>query len=184
MMIKPTPEQLHEAKNGRVPDIIAPHLDVVFCGINPSVYSVVVGHHFARPGNRFWPALFAGGFTERLLKPHEEDELLRAGCGITNVVSRATVAAAELSKDELTAGGVELRARLKKYAPRWLCILGIGAFRTAFAKPKAVIGWQEETIGQTRIWVLPNPSGLNAHYHPPQLARLFGEFRRVVREED
>ncbi len=183
MIIKPTLEQLHEAKDGRVPDIIAPHLDVMFCGINPSVYSVVVGHHFARPGNRFWPALFAGGFTDRLLKPYEEDELLRCGCGITNVASRATVAAAELSKDELIEGGGQLRARLETYAPRWLCVLGIGAFRTAFNRPKAIIGLQDEIIGATRVWVLPNPSGLNAHYHPPQLARLFSEFRRVVREE-
>ena len=184
MILKPTPEQLYLAKDGRVPDIIAPGLDVIFCGINPSVYSVVVGHHFARPGNRFWPALFAGGFTNRLLKPHEDEELLRCGCGITNVAARATVAAAELAKDELTAGGVQLRARLEEFAPRWLCVLGIGAFRTAFERPKATIGLQDEIIGQTRVWVLPNPSGLNAHYHPPHLARLFGEFRRVVRDEE
>ena len=184
MIIKPTPEQLHEAIDGRVPDVIAPNLDVMFCGINPSLYSVVVGHHFARPGNRFWPAMFAGGFTERLLKPHEDRELLSFGCGITNVAERATVAAAELSKDELIEGGVQLRARLEKFQPRWLCVLGIGAFRTAFAQPKAIIGLQPEIIGQTRVWVLPNPSGLNAHYHPPQLAKLFGEFREVVREEE
>ena len=181
--IKPTPEQLRAAQNGRVPDIIAPGLDVIFCGINPSVYSVVVGHHFARPGNRFWPALFAGGFTERLLKPHEDEELLRCGCGITNVVERATVGAAELANEEYLAGGAQLRARLAEFAPRWLCVLGIGAFRTAFDQPKAIIGLQDEIIGQTRVWVLPNPSGLNAHYHPPQLAQLFSEFRRVVRDE-
>jgi TDG/mug DNA glycosylase family protein len=163
-----------------MPDIIAPRLDVLFCGINPSVYSVVIGHHFGRPGNRFWPALFAGGFTPRLYSPFEDQSIVELGLGITNVASRSSVAAADLERSELEAGGKLLEAKILKYEPQVLAILGIGAYRTAFARPKATLGLQEETIGQTKIWVLPNPSGLNAHYHPPQLAVLFGELKRFV----
>jgi TDG/mug DNA glycosylase family protein len=177
---KITPEELHLAANGTMPDILAPALDVVFCGINPSVYSVVVGHHFARPGNRFWKALHAGGFTDQLLRPDQDRELLSFGCGITNVVERATVAAAELSKAELIVGGELLEARIKYFAPRWLAVLGIGAYRTAFGRPQSTLGLQSESIGGARVWVLPNPSGLNAHYHPPALARLFRELREEI----
>lgn len=165
-----------------MPDILKPHLKVVFCGINPSVYSVVVGHHFARPGNRFWKALYAGGFTPKLLAPHQDAELLSYGCGITNVVERATVSADELSREELVAGGEKLAAKIKTYEPKWLAILGIGAYRTAFGKAKAVLGLQDETIGNTRLWVLPNPSGLNAHYQPADLARLFGELQEAIEQ--
>ena len=160
-----------------MPDIIAPNLRVLFCGINPSVYSVVVGHHFARPGNRFWPALFASGWTPRRFSPLEDEKLLELGLGITNVAARSSVAAAELSREELEAGRVELEGKIERFGPQVLAILGIGAYRTAFARPKAVLGLQNEKIGETKIWILPNPSGLNAHYHPPQLARLFGELR-------
>lgn len=180
MLIKPTAEQLRNAVNGRTPDILQKNLRVVFCGINPSVYSVVVGHHFARPGNRFWKALHGGGFTPHLLAPHQDRELLKYGCGITNVVDRATVSAAELSGDEFVAGGKNLQTKMKKYKPQWLAVLGISAYRIAFAEPKAVLGLQESTIGGARVWVLPNPSGLNAHYHPPELARLFAELREAI----
>ncbi|MBW3638095.1 MAG: G/U mismatch-specific DNA glycosylase, partial [Armatimonadetes bacterium] len=162
---------------------IAPQLKVLFCGINPSVYSVVVGHHFARPGNRFWPALFASGWTPRRFLPVEDWDLLHLGLGITNVVARATVGAADLEREEFESGGKLLVARVRRYEPRFVAILGISAYRTAFARPKAILGLQNETLGGARIWVLPNPSGLNAHYHPPQLARLFGEFREFVEEE-
>jgi TDG/mug DNA glycosylase family protein len=182
MPVKPTAEELRAAVNGRTPDILKKNLRVVFCGINPSVYSVVVGHHFARPGNRFWKALHGGGFTPQLLAPHQDRELLNYGCGITNVVERATVAAADLSAEELTEGGKQLEAKIKKLQPQWLAVLGISAYRTAFHQPKAVLGLQKHTIGGAHVWVLPNPSGLNAHYHPPELARLFAEFREVIEE--
>lgn len=180
---KPTAEELLQAVNGRTPDILEPGLRVVFCGINPSVYSVVVGQHFARPGNRFWKALHASGFTPHLLAPHQDRELLSYGCGITNVVERATVSAAELSATELAEGGQRLSAKIRQLAPQWLAVLGIGAYRTAFAAPRATLGLQSSTIGGARVWVLPNPSGLNAHYHPPDLARLFGEFRLAVEQD-
>ncbi|HEY3579147.1 MAG TPA: G/U mismatch-specific DNA glycosylase [Pyrinomonadaceae bacterium] len=175
---KPTREQLLAATEKTVEDVIAPNLRVLFCGINPGLYTAAVGHHFARPGNRFWPALYASGFTERLLSPFDERELLQSGYGITNVVSRATNSADQLSREEIVAGGERLRAKVLRYRPRVLAVLGVGAYRTAFNQPKATIGRQEETIGDTVLWVLPNPSGLNANYQPAALARLFGELKK------
>ncbi|PTL81452.1 G/U mismatch-specific DNA glycosylase [Vitiosangium sp. GDMCC 1.1324] len=163
-----------------MPDLIAPGLEVLFCGINPSVYSAVVGHHFARPGNRFWPALYASGFTHRLLAPSEQQELLSLGCGITNVVERATVSADVLTAEELTEGGRRLETKVRRYRPKYLAVLGIGAWRTAFGHPGASLGPQSETLGGARVWVLPNPSGLNAHYRPEDLARLFRTLRLAV----
>ncbi len=177
---RPGKLELLAAAGKTVPDVIAPGLRVLFCGINPGLYTAAVGHHFARPGNRFWPALHAAGFTERLLAPEEERELLRAGCGITNVVARATAAAAELSPEEFERGGRLLRAKVKKYRPRFLAVLGVGAYRAAFDRPKATTGAQEETLGETRVWVLPNPSGLNANYSLEDLARLFAELRAAA----
>lgn len=179
-MIKPSKEQLLAAAGRSVTDVIAPGLRVLFCGINPGLYTAAVGHHFARPGNRFWPALFASGFTDRLFAPDEERELLARGLGITNVVERATATAAELSPEEFVAGGQALRTKVRRYGPRFLAVLGVGAYRTAFAAPKAQLGLQTEPIGDTRVWVLPNPSGLNAHYQPADLARLFAELRRAA----
>ncbi|HEX5753269.1 MAG TPA: G/U mismatch-specific DNA glycosylase [Archangium sp.] len=163
-----------------MPDLLAPGLKVLFCGINPSVYSAVVGYHFARPGNRFWPALHASGFTDRLLAPSEQEALLALGYGITNVVDRATVSADVLTAEELAAGGRQLEAKVRRYRPRCLAVLGIGAWRTAFGHPKASLGAQPKRLGGTRVWVLPNPSGLNAHYRPQDLARLFRELRLAV----
>ena len=174
---KPTREQLLAARDKTVRDVIAPNLRVLFCGINPGLYTAAVGHHFARPGNRFWPALHAGGFTDRVLSPFAERELLRGGYGITNVVLRATASADELGKEEIIAGGKVLRTKVLRYQPRVLAVLGVGAYRTAFNRPKATIGKQEERIGDTILWVLPNPSGLNANYQPADLARLFRELK-------
>jgi TDG/mug DNA glycosylase family protein len=140
----------------------------------------VVGHHFARPGNRFWPTLHRAGFTPRLLRPEDEQELLTGGYGITNIVERATVAAADLTADELISGGQRLRAKVEHYRPRVLAVLGISAYRLAFDRPRAVLGQQPESIGMTQLFVLPNPSGLNAHYTPADLARVFGEFRQTI----
>ena len=174
---KPTKEQLLAATEKTVRDVIAPDLRVLFCGINPGLYTAAVGHHFARPGNRFWPALYASGFTERLLSPFEERELLKSGYGITNVVSRTTASADMLTKEEILAGGEKLRAKVLRYRPRILAVLGVGAYRTAFNQPKASIGRQEEQIGNTILWVLPNPSGLNANYQAAALAKLFRDLR-------
>lgn len=182
LMPKPTKEELAAAAGKTVPDIIAPNLQVLFCGINPSVYSAVVQHHFARPGNRFWPTLYKAGFTPRILRPEEDRELLEYGYGITNIVECATVAAAELHPDELVQGGKRLRAKIDQYQPRVLAILGISAYRLAFNQPRASLGRQAETVGNTEVHVLPNPSGLNAHYTPDDLAKVFKAFRQTVEE--
>ncbi|MGH9943274.1 MAG: G/U mismatch-specific DNA glycosylase [Pyrinomonadaceae bacterium] len=179
---KPTKEELLAAADRLVPGVIARGLKVLFCGINPGLYTAAVGHHFARPGNRFWPALYAAGFTDRLLAPHEERELLESGYGITNVVARPTATAAELSAEEFVAGGRQLEARVRRYRPRFLAVLGVTAYRAAFHRPTARLGRQDESIGDTLIWVLPNPSGLNAHYQPRDLARLFRELRDAVED--
>jgi len=174
---KPTRIQLMKAAGKFVPDVIAPRLRVLFCGINPGLYSAAVGHHFARPGNRFWPVLYASGFTDRLLSPFDERELPESGLGITNVVRRATASAAELTKEELLAGGRQLAAKVRRLDPRFLAVLGLGAYRAAFNCPRASVGKQDLTIGATLLWVLPNPSGLNAHYQPAELAGLFSQLR-------
>ncbi len=153
--------------------MIAPDLDVLFCGINPGLYTAAIGHHFGRPGNRFWPALYSAGITPRLLTPYEERELLDYGYGITNLVARATATAAEITKAELVEGSKILEAKVKRYAPRMVAFLGVTAYRAAFDRPKAQTGPQPEQIGNTRLWVLPNPSGLNAHYRLEDLASLF-----------
>lgn len=181
---KPTREQLLAAREKTVRDVIAPNLRVLFCGINPGLYTAAVGHHFARPGNRFWPALHAGGFTDRVLSPFDERELLQNGYGITNVVQRTTASADELTKEEIIAGGEQLKAKVLRYRPRVLAVLGVGAYRTAFKQPKATIGRQRETIGNTVLWVLPNPSGLNANYQAADLARLFRELKDSISNSD
>ena len=181
---KPTKAQLLAAADKTVDDVIAPDLRVLFSGINPGLYTAAVGHHFARPGNRFWPALHAGGFTDRILSPFDERELLKSGYGITNVVQRATATADLLLKDEIVQGGEQLRQKVRRYRPKILAVLGVGTYRTAFSHPKATVGRQSEMIGATILWVLPNPSGLNAHYQPADLARLFRELKEFVDELD
>lgn len=179
-MRRPTKSEVQAAAGKTVPDVIAPGLDVLFCGINPGLYSGATGFHFARPGNRFWPALHGAGFTDRLLDPSEEQLLLEAGCGITNLVNRATAAAAELANEELASGRGSLERKIRRYSPRWLAVLGIGAYRTAFGRRGARIGEQPERVGDTGIWVLPNPSGLNANHQLPDLVRLFRELRAAA----
>lgn len=179
-MPKPSRADLLAAAGKTVPDVVAPGLQILFCGINPGLYSAFTGHHFARPGNRFWPALFASGFTERLLRPDEERELLRLGCGITNLVERASAAADELSREELVAGARMLEGKVSKHRPRIVGVLGIGAYRQAFGRPAAILGPQPESLAGASVWVLPNPSGLNAHFTPKALAELFRKLRRQV----
>jgi TDG/mug DNA glycosylase family protein len=163
-----------------VPDVIGPGLRVLFCGINPSLYSAAVSHHFARPGNRFWPALHAAGFTDRLLSPFEDRELLALGYGITNIVARATAAAAELTDEELVRGARLLGRKVRRLRPGVVAFLGVGSYRTGFGRPEAGVGPQPERVAETALWVLPNPSGLNAHYQLADLARLYGELRRAT----
>jgi len=170
---RPTKEELRDAIHRTVPDVIAPGLDVLFCGINPGLYSGATGFHFARPGNRFWPALHGAGFTPRLLKPWENRLLLDYGCGITNLVARTTATAAELSRDELVDGHQRLERKVRRYRPRWVAVVGIGAYRVGFARPRATVGPQEERIGDARLWLLPQPSGLNANHQLPQLIEAF-----------
>jgi double-stranded uracil-DNA glycosylase len=181
--MKPTKEQIAAAAGTTLPDVLARDLDVLFCGINPGLYTAAVQQHFGRPGNRFWPTIHKAGFTPRLLHPSEQRELLRHGAGITNVVARATTAAAELTEAELISGARVLNAKVRRYRPRVLAIVGIGAYRTGFARPRAKTGLQEETIGATLIWILPNPSGLNANYRPDELAELYRELREWVLRE-
>jgi TDG/mug DNA glycosylase family protein len=177
---RPTAEELEAAKGKVLRDVIGPGLSVLFCGINPSLYSAAVGHHFARPGNRFWPALFRGGFTDRLLGPEEDRLLVEFGCGVTNMVARASVAADELSDDELRAGARALERKARRHGPAWVAFVGIGAYRVGFGEKAAGVGRQERMIGPSRVWVLPNTSGLNANYQIGELGRLFGELRRAA----
>jgi TDG/mug DNA glycosylase family protein len=177
---RPTRADLQAAAGKTVPDVLASGLTVLFCGINPGLYSAYTGHHFARPGNRFWPAIQRAGFTDRLLSADEDQTLVRFSCGITNLAARATATAAELSRSELRAGGERLIALLEQFHPRALAVLGITAYRAAFDQPKAAQGRQPQSIGATEIWVLPNPSGLNAHYSLDNLAAIYREFRLTV----
>lgn len=161
-------------------DVIGPGLKILFCGINPSLYSAAVGHHFARPGNRFWPTLHVAGFTDRLFNAFEDSQLLERGYGITNVVERATASADELQPEEYVKGGKRLEAKVQRYGPKVVAVLGVGAYRAAFGKKDALVGRQEERLGGAQVWVLPNPSGLNAHYRLDDLARVYKELRVSV----
>jgi TDG/mug DNA glycosylase family protein len=177
---RPSPADLVAAAGRTIPDVAAPGLSVLFAGINPGLYSAATGYHFARPGNRFWPALHLSGFTDRLLRPHEQQQLLAFGLGITNVVARATARASELTPEEIHAGGRLLTAKVAMLRPRWLAVVGITVYRTAFGRPGATEGPQPGTVGGSRVWVLPNPSGLNAHWTLPSLAAEFGRLRAAA----
>jgi TDG/mug DNA glycosylase family protein len=179
---RPTQADLAAAVHKTLPDLIAPNLKVLFVGINPGLYTAAIGHHFGRPGNRFWPALFAGGFTDRLLSPWEKEELLARGYGITNLVRRPTARADELEPTELVAGTRILARKLRKFRPRFAAIVGITSYRIAVNRPLVQLGPQTETIADTRLWVLPNPSGLNAHYQPAALAKLFRELHDAAEQ--
>ena len=174
---KPSRAEVAAAAGRVVTDVIGPGLRVLFCGINPSLYSAAVGHHFARPGNRFWPALHAAGLTDRRLLPFEDRLLLTAGYGLTNLVRRATAAADELSPAELVAGARALERKVRRHRPRAVAFLGVTAYRQAFGRPRAALGRQPDTLAGAAVWVLPNPSGLNAHYQRDSLARLYRELR-------
>ncbi|MFI1411921.1 G/U mismatch-specific DNA glycosylase [Streptomyces sp. NPDC020707] len=181
-MTRFTPAELEAARGRLVPDVVADGLQVLFCGINPGLMTAATGHHFARPGNRFWPVLHLSGFTPRQLKPSEQDELLSYGLGITNVVARASARADELSAEEYREGGRLLAAKVARLRPRWLAVVGVTAYRAAFDDRGAAIGAQERTFGATRVWVLPNPSGLNAHWTAATMAEEFGRLREAAQD--
>ncbi len=181
---KPTKEQVRAARGKSVPDVIAPGLKVLFCGINPGLYTAAVGHHFARPGNRFWPSLHHAGFTPRQFSPFEEEELLNYGFGIINIVEHATARADELTAEELTGGGAILEDKVRTFKPLFSAIMGLGAYRLAFRRPKALPGLQPEKLGGiSSAWVLPNPSGLNANYQMNDLVRMLKELKAAVDKE-
>lgn len=179
-MKKPTKEQLLRAKGIKMKDILAPNLKILFCGINPGLYSAATGHHFARPGNKFWKALFLSGLTDHLYSPEEDINLIEKGMGITNFVNKATVSAEELSLDDFKKGTKVLEEKVNRYEPRYLVFLGIGAYRLAFSRPKAKLGLQKEEIGETKLWVMPNPSGLNAHFQVDTLADMFKQLKQCA----
>ena len=178
---KPTVRDLAEAPRRRMRDIIAPDLKVLFVGINPGIYTAAIRRHFGRPGNRFWAALYAGGFTPRVFSPFENTELLALGLGITNIVPRPTVRADELTREELIRGTKTLAAKVRRYRPRFVAFLGVTSYRIAFDRKLAAVGEQpDHRVAGARVWVLPNPSGLNAHFTPGKLGGVFAELRRAV----
>ena len=179
---RPSKDQIAAARGKTVPDVIATGLDVLLCGINPGLYSGAVGHHFARPGNRFWKALEGSGFTERVLSPFQERELLERGLGITNLVERATAGAGELMAEELREGAMRLERKVRRFRPRFVAFLGLSAYRTGLRRAAALPGPQGETLGGSHVWLLPNPSGLNAHYQLPDLVLAFRELREAAKD--
>ena len=154
---------------------------VLFCGINPGLYSAATGWHFARPGNRFWPALHLSGFTDRQLRPAEQDELTRYGLGITNIAPRATAQAAELTAAELRDGAAGSRPWPKPVA-RASSRCGRHGVPHRVRPPRAAVGPQDDPLGPARLWILPNPSGLNAQWLLPALANAFAELREAAKE--
>ena len=178
--LNPSKAELQAARGRTIPDVLGPDLDVVFVGINPGLWSGATGYHFAKPGNRFWKALHGSEFTDRQLSPSDNNLLLESNLGVTNMVARTTARADELSDDELQSGAHRLEERLARLKPRIVAILGIGAYRTGFDRPHATLGKQEERLGDARLWALPNPSGLNAHYHLDDLIERFRALRDAV----
>ena len=176
-MSAPSREQLLSAYGTTVPDLVRPGLAVLLCGINPSLWSGVTGHHFANPSNRLWPTLHAAGWTPRRLHPSETDALLAAGLGVTNLVARATARADELTDDELRAGLARLELLAAGVRPTWVAFLGLGSYRTATGERRAQVGPQQRTVGGARVWLLPNPSGLNASWQLPRLAEAYAALR-------
>lgn len=177
---RPDREQLAAAWNRQVPDVIAPDLDVLFVGVNPGLWSGAVGHHFAHPSSRFWKALHASGFTPRLLSPFEEAALPAFGLGLTNLVDRATASAGDLRREELRSAARVLERKVARHRPRWVTVLGVGAYRAAFDRPRSRVGRQPDRIAGSEIWVLPGPSGLNAHYPIQAAIEAFRDFHRAV----
>ena len=179
-MRRPTKQELADAYGRTLPDLVGPALRVLLVGINPSLWSGWSGRHFGRPSNRLWPTLHEAGFTSRRLAPKDTADLLAAGIGITNLVARATARADELTDDEIRAGVPGLRELVRTWRPESVAVLGVSAYRVAFAQPKAVVGRQPEPFEGALLWVLPNPSGLNAHYQQPALSAAYAQLRAAL----
>ena len=178
----PTKAELQASYGTVVPDLVGPGMRVLLCGINPSLWSGAVGLHFATPGNRLWPVLHGAGWTPRRLHPSETDEIRRAGIGITNLVARATARADELTDEEIRGGLPGVAALAERWQPRWVAFLGMTAYRTATGHRRAVVGPQDDRLGGVGVWLLPNPSGLNASWQLPRLIEAYGELRARSRE--
>lgn len=176
----PTRQELRTAYGRTLPDLVGPEMQLVLVGINPSLLSAWRGYHFARPGNRLWPTLHAAGFTSVRFDPAQQEELLPLGIGITNLVARATARADELTADELRAGVAPLTRLIRRWRPPWVAFLGLSAYRSAFNRPRAVVGLQDESLAGARVWLLPNPSGLNAHYQQDALTAAYAQLRRAA----
>jgi double-stranded uracil-DNA glycosylase len=178
-MVRFTRAELAALHGEAVDDLIDDRVRLLFVGINPGLWTAAVNAHFARRGNRFWPALHAAGITPRLLdvsdgmSEADRELVLALGIGITNIVPTASARAEELRLDELRAGAVVLEAKVRRWEPRVVAVLGLTAYRQAFAKPKAAQGRQDERYGGAELWVLPNPSGLNAHETIDSLATTY-----------
>jgi TDG/mug DNA glycosylase family protein len=177
---RPSREELAAAAGTTIPDLVAPGLKVLFVGINPGLWSGATGRHFGNPGNRLWRVLHEAGFTPRRLLPSDADELLALGYGITNLVARTTATAAEIGDDEIRAGVLPLVEKVGRLQPREVAFLGLSAYRVGFGRPKAAVGPQPEPLAGARVWLLPNTSGLNAHYQVPDLVRLYRALREAV----
>jgi TDG/mug DNA glycosylase family protein len=176
----PTADVIRAAAGCRIPAPIAPDLKVLFCGINPGLYSAATKRHFARPGNRFWPALHLAGFTPRVLAPNESHDLLELGYGITSLVRRATATAREVAAEELVAGRRRLARTMRIHRPRWVAVFGVSAYRVAFGQPRAEVGQQQDTLGGAGVWLLPSPSGANGSYPLVELVDKLREFYAAV----
>lgn len=180
---RPTKEELQAAYGRTVPDLAAPGLRLLLVGINPGLYTGWSGHHFGRPSNRLWRTLHEAGFTDRRLHPSETGALVAAGIGITNLVARATARADELTDEEIRAGVPRLHDTVRRWRPPVVAVLGVSAYRVAFRRPKAAVGEQPETVEGARLWVLPNPSGLNASYQQPALTAAYAALRAALPQD-
>jgi double-stranded uracil-DNA glycosylase len=183
MTMKPTRSELLQAYGAVIPDLVEPGIRVLLVGINPSLYSGWTGLHFARPGNRLWRTLHEAGFTDRLLRPEDTEAILAAGLGITNLVARATARADELTDEEVRAGVEPLARLVRSLTAPVVAFLGVSTYRVAFGRPRARVGRQEERFEDAGVWVLPNPSGLNAHYQQPALTTAYAEVRAAAFDE-
>jgi double-stranded uracil-DNA glycosylase len=174
-----TREQLASYRDATVPDLLGPAPRLVFVGINPGLWTAATQTHFAHPSNRFYPALHRAGITahelDRVAGLSDDDRayLVGRGIAITNVVARATAKASELARTELREGAELLVERLRDWSPQVVAIAGITAYRTAFGRPDAVMGPQPEPLAGAQLWLVPNPSGLNAHETVNSLAEAF-----------
>ena len=178
---RPGAEELAAAYGRTVPDLLAPGLRVLLVGVNPSLWSGITGVHFGRPGNRLWPTLHEAGFTSRRLHPTETGILIAAGLGVSNLVPRATARADEVLEDELRAGVPRIEALVRRWQPGWVAFLGLGAYRTAYGASRATVGQQAGvSVGGRPVWLLPNPSGLNASYSQPALTEAYAALRRAA----